>query len=151
MTVLELYQKGFDAAIKELMEQREDISTYETLKDFIKSKIDEDNLIVAAHLITELKDCPYADYYGYDFCMGTLETPTPLKSIADLEDYCDGRTYTVMAHINSLGGDMDEVTVLDERMKGSQNIISSVIKAFYVRQYSTVLTLPTTPTTCTGG
>lgn len=120
MTVLELYRKGFDAAIQELMEQRDDISTYETLKDFIKSKIDEDNLIVAAHLITELKDCPYAEYYGYDFCMGTLETPTPLKNIADLEDYCDGRAYTVDAHINSLGGDMDEVTVLEERMKGKQ-------------------------------
>lgn len=120
MTVLELYAKGFDAAIRELMERRDDISSYGTLKDFIKSKIDEDNLIVAAHLLTELNNCAYAEYYGYDYCMGTLETPTPLKTIADLEDFCDGRAYTVMAHIHTLGGEMDEVTILDERQKGNQ-------------------------------
>ena len=120
MTVLELHKKGFDIAIEELMQERDDISSYETLKEFIKSKIDDDNLIVAAHLLTELKECPYAEYYGYDYCMGTLEAPTPLKNISDLEEFCDGRAYTVAAHINSLGGEMDEVTVLDERQKGNQ-------------------------------
>lgn len=120
MTVLELYQKGFNTAVIELSEINDDITTYETLKEFIKSKIDDDNLIVAAHLIKELNTCAYAEYYHYDYCMGTLETPTPLKDISDLEDFCDGRAYTVDAHINSLDGAMDEITVLEERQKGDQ-------------------------------
>ena len=120
MTVLELYQKGFYAAIQELREQRTDIADYETLKDFIKRKIDEDNLIVAAHLIDALNHGEKAEYYNYAFCMGTLDTPTPLKTISDLEDFCDGRAYTVYAHIHSLGGKMDEVTVLEKRRMGEQ-------------------------------
>lgn len=131
MTVLELYQKGFNAAIEELAEQHDDITTYETLKDFIKAKIDDDNLIVASHLTEALNTCDYAEYYKYDYCMGTLETPYPLKAINDLEDFCDGRTYTVDAHINSLGGDMDEITILEERQKGSQK--------YYIVRYKDIL------------
>ncbi len=120
MTILELYQKGFNTAVIELSEQCNDITTYEELKEFIKSKIDDDNLSVAAHLTSELNTCAYAEYYRYDYSMGTLETPTPLKDLSDLEDFCDGRAYTVDAHINSLGGDMDEITVLEERQNGNQ-------------------------------
>ena len=100
MTILELYQKGFINAIIELSEQRDDISTYEDLKEFIKAKIDDDNLIVAAHLTNALNTCAYAEYYRYDYCMGTLETPSPLNDISDLEDFCDGRAFKVDAHIN---------------------------------------------------
>lgn len=120
MTILELYQKGFNNAVIELSEQHDDITTYEGLKDFIKNKLDDDNLIVAAHLTNELNKCAYAEYYRYDFCMGTLDTPYPLKDISDLEDFCDGKAYKVDAHINSLDGDMDEVTVLECRQKGNQ-------------------------------
>lgn len=120
MTILELYQKGFINAIIELSEQRDDISTYEDLKEFIKAKIDDDNLIVAAHLTNALNTCAYAEYYRYDYCMGTLETPSPLNDISHLEDFCDGRAFKVDAHINSLDGGMDEITVLEERQKGNQ-------------------------------
>ncbi len=131
MTILELYQKGFNAAIEELMQTHDGITTYEELKDFIKSKIDDDNLIVAAHLINELNTCEYAEYYNYDYSMGTLETPTPLKDISDLEDFCDGKAFTAMAHINSLDGDMDEITVLEERQKGDQK--------YYIVKYKDIL------------
>ena len=120
MTILELYQKGFNTAVIELSEQYDNITTYENLKEFIKSKIDDDSLYLAAHLTNALNACAYAEYYGYDYCMGTLETPTPLKDISDLEDFCDGKAYTVDAHINSLDGAMDEITILEERQKGSQ-------------------------------
>ena len=89
MTILELYQKGFNAAVEELMQTHDDITTYETLKEFIKSKLDDDSLYLAAHLTNTLNACAYAEYYSYDYSMGTLETPTPLKDISDLEDYCD--------------------------------------------------------------
>ncbi len=131
MTILELYQKGFNTAVIELSEQRDDITTYETLKEFIKSKIDDDSLYLAAHLTNALNTCAYAEYYGYDYCMGTLETPTPLKDISDLEDFCDGKAYTVDAHINSLDGAMDEITVLEQRQKGNQT--------YYIVKYKDIL------------
>ena len=130
MTILELYQKGFNAAVEELAEQHDDITTYETLKEFIKSKIDADNLIVATHLTDALNTCEYAEYYRYDYCMGTLETPTPLKDESDLEEFCDGKTFTVDAHINSLGGKMDEITVFEERQNGNQK--------YYIVRYKDV-------------
>ena len=131
MTILELYQKDFNTAVIELSEQYDDITDYETLKEFIKSKIDDDSLYLAAHLTNALNTCTYAEYYRYDYCMGTLETPTPLKDLSDLEDFCDGKTYTVDAHINSLDGQMDEITVLEKRQKGNQT--------YYIVKYKDIL------------
>lgn len=130
MTVLELYQKGFDDAVEELMQTHDDIATYETLKEFIKSKIDDDSLYLAAHLTNALNTCAYAEYYNYDYSMGTLETPIPLKDISDLEGFCDGKAFTAMAHINSLDGDIDEITVLEERQHGGQK--------YYVVKYKDI-------------
>ncbi len=120
MTILELYQKGFYAAVEELATQYDDITTYDNLKDFIKTKIDDDNFIVASHLASALNSCAHSEYYQYDCYMGSLATPRPLKDISDLEEYCEGRSYTAPAHIHSLGGEMDEITILDERQKGPQ-------------------------------
>lgn len=131
MTILELYQKGFNTALTELSEQRDDITDYETLKEFIKTKIDDDSLYLAAHLTNALNACAYAEYYRYDYCMGTLETPTPITDISDLEDFCDGKSFTVDAHINSLGGGMDEITVLEERQSGDQK--------YYIVRYKDIL------------
>ncbi len=130
MTILELYQKGFNTAIEELMQTHNDITTYDTLKEFIKSKIEDDNLIVATHLTNELNSCAYAEYYSYDYSMGTLETPTPLKDISDLEYFCDSKSFKAMAHINSLDGAKDEITVLEERQKGNQK--------YYVVRYKDI-------------
>lgn len=87
MTVKELYTKTFDEAVEELSQENENITSAESLKDYIKTVIDGDYLFLAAHLLKAMHDSP-ADYYGYDYCMGTLETPTPLKELSDLEDYC---------------------------------------------------------------
>ena len=131
MTVLELYQKDFNTAVIELSEQYDDITDYETLKEFIKSKIDDDSLYLVAHLANALKDCACTEYYRYDYNMGTLETPTPLQDLSDLEDFCDGNTYTVDAHINSLDGQMDEITILEKRQKGNQT--------YYIVKYKDIL------------
>lgn len=130
MTVLELYKKGFYAAVEELMETHDNVTTYETLKEFIKTKIDDDNFLIAIHLLETLNTGYAADYYEYDYNMGTFEFPRPLRDISDLEDLCEGSVYTVMAHINSLGGEMDEVTVLEERQKGAQK--------YYVVKYNNI-------------
>ncbi|MCM1440799.1 MAG: hypothetical protein NC131_16595 [Roseburia sp.] len=120
MTVLELYQKGFDKALGELMGEHNDITSYDSIKDFIKSKVDDDSLYLAAHLSEALYKMPYAEYYAYDYSLGTLKTPIPLRTVSDLEEFCDGKAYAVNAHINSLDGEMDEITVLEERQHGNR-------------------------------
>lgn len=129
MTVLELYQKGFYAAIEELMKSNNDIMTYKKLKKIIKSKIDGDNLVVAAYLIEELKTCGNAEYYIYNRRL-TFSSPIPITDISDLEDFCDGNSYTVMAHINSLDGEMDEVRILETRQSGNQK--------YYIVKYKNI-------------
>lgn len=88
MTMKELYSKTFEEVIEELSEANENITSAISLKEYIKAIIDEDYLFLAIHLLNALWKSS-ADYYDYDYSMGTLETPTPLQSIADLENYCE--------------------------------------------------------------
>lgn len=83
----------------------------------------------------------YADYYDYDYCMGTLDKPTPLTSLQGLEDYCDfdepDNTYKVEAHINSLNGSMDEITISSYSLIRSKQLrlylfVNSTYAASYV-------------------
>lgn len=86
MTIAELHSKNFNDAAEELSAQNDYITTFEALKDFAKYNIDRDCFFLAEHILHALRD--ESDYYDYDYSMGTLETPTPLRLIADLEDYC---------------------------------------------------------------
>ena len=45
-------------------------------------------LFVAIHLLQAINENP-SDFYDYDYCMGTLESPTPLILLKDLIDYCE--------------------------------------------------------------
>ena len=119
MKILELYQKGFDTAVEELMKEHGEITTYDKLKELAINKLNEDNLIVALHILQALEDC-YANYYKYDSNMGTLSCIKPLFEEPDLEEFCDGRSFTADAHIHSLDGSMDEITVLEERQAGNR-------------------------------
>ncbi len=87
MTIAELHTKNFNDAAEELSAQCDCITTYETLKAFAKENIDKDNLFLSVHILKAIEDNP-ADYYDYDYCMGTLDTPSPLLNVSDLEDYC---------------------------------------------------------------
>lgn len=88
MTIAELYRKGFNKAAEELTYTNDTVTTYESLKDFATAKIDSEHLFVAIHILQAINDNP-ADFYDYDYCMGTLDTPTPLTVLADLVDYCE--------------------------------------------------------------
>ncbi len=124
MKIREMHAMNFNDAAELLSEECDTVTTYEILKEFAIKQINEDMLFLAIHILEALHNSP-ADYYDYDYCMGTLDTPTPLTRSFDLEDYCEAdepNTYTVMAHLNSLNGKMDEVTVLDERQDGNQTI-----------------------------
>ena len=88
MTIAQLHSKNFNDAAQELSENDDRITTYETLKEFAKENIDNDRLFLSIHILKAIWDNP-ADFYDYDYCMGTLDTPTPLLLIKDLEEYCE--------------------------------------------------------------
>ena len=88
MTIKELHSKNFNDAVEELAQIDDSITTYETLISFAKENIDNGNLFLSIHILKTLWEKP-AEFYDYDYNMGTLETPTPLLLISDLEDYCE--------------------------------------------------------------
>lgn len=61
------------------------ITERDTLKMFAIECIENDDVNVASHICEALYN--YADYYTYDYSMGTLETPEPIDSKEDIEEY----------------------------------------------------------------
>lgn len=88
MTIKELSKLTFDEAVAKLQEETNCITTIDTLKDFAIKNINEDNLFLSIHILIALQENS-ADYYNYDYCMGTLDTPTPITNLKDLEDFCE--------------------------------------------------------------
>ena len=84
MTKKEFKNKTFEEVIDVLREERCDITDYESLKDFAKHHIDEDNLNVAIHILQAIWN-DEAEYYEYDYCMGTCQTPSGITTKEDLE------------------------------------------------------------------
>ncbi|MBQ7788857.1 MAG: hypothetical protein IJ398_04290 [Clostridia bacterium] len=87
MTKNELYSKSFDVAIEELCWETDGITSYEVLKEFAKEKIEDENLLIAIHILKAIQ-YNYSEYYAYDYTMGTLDTPKPLRKLEDLELFC---------------------------------------------------------------
>ena len=87
MTRAEFDSKTFEELI-ELAKEYSDVTDYETLKEFAKDKIDDDNLYLAIHVIEAINE-EYSDYYIYDYSMGTLETPTAVTCKEDIEHLFD--------------------------------------------------------------
>lgn len=57
------------------------------LKEYAIEKIQDDNFIMALHIINALNENIYdTEWYRYDYSMGTFETPTPIADKEDLED-----------------------------------------------------------------
>lgn len=93
MTTAELYTMSFEEAAANLCAEHDLVTSYERLKEFAVHHIDEDNLYLAIHILQALEAHP-VEYYNYDYCMGTLQTPSPLTTRSDLEDYCEGGAHT---------------------------------------------------------
>ena len=87
MTKNDFETKSLRELCEELEEQGETITSFEVLKDFAIDNINSDNFLLASHICEAL--CDYAEFYFYDYCMGTLETPTPITSKEDLEHLID--------------------------------------------------------------
>lgn len=88
MTIKELHKLTFDEAIEKLQEETNCITTIYTLKDFTIKNINKDNIFLSIHILQALQE-NNADYYNYDYYMGTLDTLTPIKTLEDLEDFCE--------------------------------------------------------------
>ena len=84
MTRKEIETKNFDEVMEQLNEERDDITTYESLKEFAKSQIEEDRLFLAIHILEALNE-DTAEWYEYDYCMGTLQTPSSITEKEDVE------------------------------------------------------------------
>ena len=84
MTRQEFENKDFEEIMEQLNEEKDDITTYEMLKEFAKEKIEDDNLFIAIHILEALQN-DSADWYEYDYCMGTLQTPSALTEKEDVE------------------------------------------------------------------
>lgn len=93
MTIQELHEMNFNDAAARLCCEHDFVTTEEALKEFAKYHIDNDSLFLAIHILQALNEYP-ANFYRYDFCMGTLQTPSPLLTSCDLEDFCEGGAFT---------------------------------------------------------
>ena len=76
-----------DDIVPALMDDGADITSYDDLKRFAIEKIESDELYLAEHVLKACLDV--ADYYGYDYSMGTLEKPTAIDGGEDLIDYVE--------------------------------------------------------------
>lgn len=88
MTRNDFETKTFEEIMEQLNEERDDITTYEMLKEFAKEKIDGDDLLVAIHILQALKNDD-AEWYEYDYCMGTCQTPSGIDKKEHVEHMID--------------------------------------------------------------
>ena len=84
----EYNNKDFEEVMEQLNEEKDDITTYETLKDFAKEKIENDDLLVAIHILEALQNDD-AEWYEYDYCMGTCQTPSGITKKEDITHMID--------------------------------------------------------------
>ena len=91
MTKAEYEKMSLDELIDWAYDNLDDITTEDVLIEFAKAKIDEDSLYLAMHVLSAIYNSEesYNGYYLYDYCMGTLETPTPVTCKEDFEHLID--------------------------------------------------------------
>ena len=89
---MNITRKDFEEmTLEEVMEKLSDhdyITSYESLKDYAISLINDNNFFLAIHILEALNKCE-VEYYQYDYCMGTLEEPTPIEEKEDVEHLID--------------------------------------------------------------
>lgn len=84
MTKTDFETKSFNELISQLQEETDEVTSYEELKEFAINKIKSDDLFIAIHILEAIND-DTADYYLYDYCMGTLTAPSSITEKADIE------------------------------------------------------------------
>lgn len=83
-------EKSFDEVMEQLNEEWDDIHTYEAMIDYTGYLLNKGNLNIIIHILEAMRDNP-AEWYLYDFTMGTLEAPKAIACKEDLEDTIEER------------------------------------------------------------
>lgn len=91
MTKKQFEEMSLEELIEWAYENTNYITTEETLLSFAKTKIDDENIYLAIHVLRAVWESGEAfdGYYLYDYNMGTLETPTPVTCKEDFEALID--------------------------------------------------------------
>lgn len=88
MTKAEFESKSFDEVMEQLNEECDEITTYDSLIDYIKTELDNDNLGLALFLLDAMYNAPSlydSVWWIYDYSMGTLQTPVNIHCKEDVE------------------------------------------------------------------
>lgn len=81
-------ESSFYGAMQQLWSEKDCVTTYEILKDFIIKCIDKDNNGLALFILYAVYNSEGdSDWYYYDYCAGTTCTPRCLNNIEDVEQY----------------------------------------------------------------
>ena len=89
MTKTEFEEMTLDELLEWACDNIYEITSEDTLIDFAKQKIDDNNIGFALHILGEIYNSEeaYNGYYLYDYSAGTTATPTPITCKEDLESY----------------------------------------------------------------
>lgn len=84
--------KTFKELAEMLSETRNDIISYDVLKEFAIKNIEEDYLHMALFILNSMYDNNAhfpadTDWYQYDFCIGTCMQPRELNTKDDIEEF----------------------------------------------------------------
>lgn len=80
----EEYEEMTLEEIMSVLSDHDEITSCDCLKEYAKEKVDDGNYFLAIHILEALQECE-ADYYIYDYCMGTLTSPTAIEDKEDVE------------------------------------------------------------------
>lgn len=86
----EFNNKSFEDVMEQLNDEWDDIHTYEAMINFAFYLLNENNLNLIIHILETMRDNP-AEWYLYDFTMGTMETPRAITCRGDLEEVIEER------------------------------------------------------------
>lgn len=78
---------SFEELMEWANEELDCVTREDILKDFAAEKLENDDFGMVLHIIGAIYENPYmTEWYRYDYCMGRLETPTPITEKEDIED-----------------------------------------------------------------
>lgn len=87
--VLKINKNDFETkSFEEVMEiamEHDCICTADDLRNYVIDAVNNADHNLAIHLLETLRDC-FAEYYDYDYTMGTLNEPNPIRDKEDLID-----------------------------------------------------------------
>lgn len=79
----------FDTVVTEIAQMTSNVCTYDDLVYYVRESVDNEEWLIVSHLSKALSD-NWCDFYNYERCMGTLEEPTPITDMDDINDIICG-------------------------------------------------------------